>query len=115
AVRPRRVPAAHDAGARDRHAPRPHEPGDGDRARGGRLTPLHDRRTGRQRRQRPDGRPLPAPGRQVMAYLLKGVSVLGAAPTDLVIEDGVISTKAAKNATVIDATGLVALPGLVDV
>ncbi|WP_221323255.1 dihydroorotase [Actinoplanes sp. L3-i22] len=52
----------------------------------------------------------------MMAYLLKGVSVLGAAPTDLVIEDGVISDKpAGQSATVIDATGLVALPGLVDV
>jgi dihydroorotase len=50
-----------------------------------------------------------------MAYLLKGVSVLGAAPTDLFIKDGVISDKADKNAEVIDATGLVALPGLVDV
>lgn len=50
-----------------------------------------------------------------MAYLLKGVSVLGAAPTDLVIKDGVIAAEPDNTAQVIDATGLVALPGLVDV
>ncbi|GAA2656346.1 dihydroorotase [Paractinoplanes durhamensis] len=46
-------------------------------------------------------------------YRLKGVSVLGAAPTDLFITDGLISDKSA-SAEVIDAAGLVALPGLVD-
>ncbi|MEU8238842.1 dihydroorotase [Actinoplanes missouriensis] len=51
----------------------------------------------------------------MMAYLLKGVSVLGAAPTDLVIKDGVIAAEPDNTAQVIDATGLVALPGLVDV
>ncbi|BBH63550.1 dihydroorotase [Actinoplanes sp. OR16] len=50
-----------------------------------------------------------------MAYLLKGVSVLGAEPTDLYIKDGVISDTPDKDADVIDASGLVALPGLVDV
>ncbi|WP_433365600.1 dihydroorotase [Actinoplanes sp. CA-142083] len=48
------------------------------------------------------------------SYLLRGVSVLGGAPTDLVIRDGVISSEAAPDAEVIDAAGLVALPGLVD-
>ncbi|MER7890227.1 dihydroorotase [Micromonospora sp. NPDC094482] len=52
------------------------------------------------------------------AYLVKGVSVLGAAPTDLLIRDGVVAevgaALTAADATVIDAAGLVALPGLVD-
>ncbi|WBB69677.1 dihydroorotase [Micromonospora sp. WMMD812] len=52
------------------------------------------------------------------AYLVKGVSVLGAAPTDLLIRDGVVAEVgadlAAGDATVVDAAGLVALPGLVD-
>ncbi|GIE82738.1 dihydroorotase [Actinoplanes philippinensis] len=50
-----------------------------------------------------------------MAYLIKGVSILGAAPADLFLKDGVISDKADKDAEIIDGTGLVALPGLVDV
>jgi dihydroorotase len=50
-----------------------------------------------------------------MAYLIKGVSILGAAPTDVFLKDGVISDKLDKGAEVVDATGLVALPGLVDV
>ncbi|MEU4680567.1 dihydroorotase [Micromonospora sp. NPDC023737] len=52
------------------------------------------------------------------AYLIKEVSLLGAAPTDLLIRDGVVARTgaglAADGATVIDAAGLVALPGLVD-
>ncbi|TDC37068.1 dihydroorotase [Micromonospora sp. 15K316] len=52
------------------------------------------------------------------AYLIKGVSVLGGAPTDLLIRDGVVAETgadlAAGGATVLDAAGLVALPGLVD-
>ncbi|RKF24489.1 dihydroorotase [Micromonospora globbae] len=52
------------------------------------------------------------------AYLIKGVSPLGAAPTDLLIRDGVVaeagSGLSAAGATVVDADGLVALPGLVD-
>ncbi|MFC4064937.1 dihydroorotase [Actinoplanes subglobosus] len=51
----------------------------------------------------------------MMAYLIKGVSILGGAPTDLFLKDGVISDQADKSAEVIDAAGLVALPGLVDV
>ncbi|MEU8656449.1 dihydroorotase [Actinoplanes philippinensis] len=51
----------------------------------------------------------------MMAYLIKGVSILGAAPTDLFLKDGVISDKVDKDAEIIDGTGLVALPGLVDV
>ncbi|MEV4282827.1 dihydroorotase [Actinoplanes xinjiangensis] len=50
----------------------------------------------------------------MMAYLIKGVSILGAAPTDLFIKDGVIAAPF-EDAEVIDAAGLVALPGLVDV
>jgi dihydroorotase len=48
------------------------------------------------------------------AYLLRGVSVLGAAPTDLLLRDGVISSGSSSGAEIIDATGLVGLPGLVD-
>ncbi|MFI5892854.1 dihydroorotase [Actinoplanes sp. NPDC051513] len=48
------------------------------------------------------------------SYVLRNVSVLGAAPADLVLRDGVISSEAASGAQVIDASGLVALPGLVD-
>jgi dihydroorotase len=49
-------------------------------------------------------------------YVIKGVSVLGGEPTDLVVRDGVIADAggSARGATVIDADGLVALPGLVD-
>ncbi|WP_109589327.1 dihydroorotase [Actinoplanes xinjiangensis] len=50
----------------------------------------------------------------MMAYLIKGVSILGAAPTDLFIKDGVIAAPF-EGAEVVDAGGLVALPGLVDV
>jgi dihydroorotase len=49
-----------------------------------------------------------------MAYLIKGVSVLGGEPTDLLIRDGHIAGGDAGTADVIDAAGLVALPGLVD-
>ncbi|MEV4710915.1 dihydroorotase [Micromonospora sp. NPDC049374] len=52
------------------------------------------------------------------SYLIRNVSVLGAAPTDLLIRDGVVAetgtSLSAPDATVIDADGLVALPGLVD-
>ena len=48
------------------------------------------------------------------AFVLRGVSVLGAAPTDLFLRDGVISADAAPGAEIVDAEGLVALPGLVD-
>ena len=49
--------------------------------------------------------------------LVKGASLLGADATDLLIEDGVITeigSLSAPDARVIDADGLVALPGLVD-
>jgi dihydroorotase len=48
------------------------------------------------------------------SYLIKGVSLLGAAPADLVIRDGVIAGPGGRTDEVIDAAGLVALPGLVD-
>ncbi len=55
-------------------------------------------------------------------YLIKAASILGAAPTDLVLSDGVVSEIAAEispssisgGAEVVDAAGLIALPGLVD-
>ncbi|HET8662387.1 MAG TPA: dihydroorotase [Micromonosporaceae bacterium] len=52
------------------------------------------------------------------AYLLKGVSVGGGEPTDLLLRDGVVAAagrgRPAGGAEVVDAEGLVALPGLVD-
>lgn len=52
------------------------------------------------------------------AYLIRGVSVVGAAPTDLLLRDGVVAQTGAglshAGAQVVDADGLVALPGLVD-
>ncbi|MEH1100725.1 dihydroorotase [Micromonospora sp. CPCC 205561] len=52
------------------------------------------------------------------SYLISNVSVVGAAPTDLLIRDGVVAAVGAgldaPEATVVDGTGLVALPGLVD-
>ena len=53
-------------------------------------------------------------------YLIKNAAILGGEPTDLLLEDGVIKPRSAPISTgrrdveVIDATGLVALPGLVD-
>ncbi|MGC9668589.1 dihydroorotase [Planosporangium sp. 12N6] len=53
-----------------------------------------------------------------MTYLIKGVSVLGGPVTDLLVRDGVVAELgtglSAAGARVIDADGLVALPGLVD-
>ncbi len=54
-----------------------------------------------------------------MRYLLKGVSPLGGAPTDVLIADGLVAGLGADlvaddDVTVIDGTGLVLLPGLVD-
>ena len=52
------------------------------------------------------------------SYLVKGVSVLGGEPTDLLIRDGVVAEVGtgltAKKTQTVDADGLVALPGLVD-
>ncbi len=56
-----------------------------------------------------------------MSYLLTGVAPLGGDPTDILLTDGLITAIGADAAVsapagtdVIDATGLVALPGLVD-
>ena len=52
-------------------------------------------------------------------YLIRGASILGGEPADLLIRDGVIAETgtglSVDGATVIDAAGLVALPGMVDV
>jgi dihydroorotase len=52
------------------------------------------------------------------AFLVKGVRVLGAEPTDLLLRDGMVAEigagLTAAGAEVIEADGLVALPGLVD-
>jgi dihydroorotase len=52
----------------------------------------------------------------VSTYLIKNVAVLGGTPQDLLLKDGVIrdAADAPADAEVIDATGLIALPGLVD-
>jgi dihydroorotase len=58
----------------------------------------------------------------VTTYLIKGVSLLGGEPTDVVLRDGTVSEIAAEISTgsisggceVVEAQGLVALPGLVD-
>jgi len=56
----------------------------------------------------------------VTSYLLRGVRVLGGPATDLLLRDGVVaavgrvSAAAGKVAEIVDADGLVALPGLVD-
>ncbi|HZN70928.1 MAG TPA: dihydroorotase [Micromonosporaceae bacterium] len=51
-------------------------------------------------------------------YLLKGVSIVGGEPTDVLVRDGVVAEVggglSAAGADVVDADGLVALPGLVD-
>ncbi len=51
-------------------------------------------------------------------YLVRGARVLGGAPTDLLLRDGVVAATGtgldAGGAAVVDADGLVALPGLVD-
>jgi len=51
-------------------------------------------------------------------YLIRGAAVLGGDSTDLLIEDGVVRSVGrgltADGATVVDADGLIALPGLVD-
>lgn len=48
------------------------------------------------------------------SYLITGVSVLDAAPADLAIVDGRVAAGAPDDAQVIDGSGLIALPGLVD-
>jgi len=54
----------------------------------------------------------------VTTYLIRGAALLGGTPTDLLLEDGVIAGigdgLAADGAEIVDATGLIALPGLVD-
>jgi dihydroorotase len=53
----------------------------------------------------------------VTAYLIRGARVLGGEPSDLLLQDGVIGdvADAPASAVRVDAAGLVALPGLVDV
>jgi dihydroorotase len=53
-----------------------------------------------------------------VTYLVKGARLLGGPPTDLLLRDGVVAEVgpglSAAGATVLDADGLIALPGLVD-
>ncbi|HEY9525360.1 MAG TPA: amidohydrolase family protein, partial [Thermopolyspora sp.] len=52
----------------------------------------------------------------VTGYVIKGARVLGGAPADLLIRDGVITEigTGLSGGEVVDADGLIALPGLVD-
>jgi dihydroorotase len=52
----------------------------------------------------------------VTSYVLRGANVLGQASADLVLKDGVIAdlADAPADAIIVDADGLIALPGLVD-
>jgi dihydroorotase len=50
----------------------------------------------------------------VTGFLLKGVRVLGGELQDLLLRDGVVAEGRVAGAEVVDADGLVALPGLVD-
>ena len=58
------------------------------------------------------------PGRGTAAWLIRGAQPLGGAATDILIRDGAIAGigdgLAAPGARVLDAAGLIALPGLVD-
>jgi dihydroorotase len=51
-------------------------------------------------------------------YLIKNVSIVGGAPTDILVRDGVVAAVEpdlrVESADVIDGSGLIALPGLVD-
>lgn len=53
-----------------------------------------------------------------MSFLIKGASIVGGSTADLLLRDGVVAevgeNLSAAGAEVLDATGLVALPGLVD-
>ncbi|HEX2361148.1 MAG TPA: dihydroorotase [Jiangellaceae bacterium] len=53
-----------------------------------------------------------------MTWIVRGARLLGAEPTDLLLRDGRIEEigagLAAKNASILEADGLIALPGLVD-
>src|SRR4051812_45716045 len=53
---------------------------------------------------------------RVSTYLIKSVSVLGGTPTDLLLRDGVVAdpADAPADAEIVDGTGMVLLPGLVD-
>src|SRR5207248_2653364 len=119
-----------------RHASRPHEPGRGDRRGRGGLGAVDDRGAGGQRRHHPDGRPVPAPGRHRVpggspvnakvnatadAWLIRGAMIAGsdAGAADILLKDGSIeaiaaSISSAAGVHVIEAAGLIALPGLVD-
>jgi dihydroorotase len=54
-----------------------------------------------------------------VTYVIRGARVLGGPPTDLLLRDGVVAAtgagaKTARGAEIVDADGLIALPGLVD-
>jgi dihydroorotase len=51
----------------------------------------------------------------VTSYLIQGARILGGEPTDFLVRDGVLAFgETDASAEVVDATGLIALPGLVD-
>src|SRR5690606_22495749 len=111
-----------------------------DLRRGGRQPTVGDRRAGRERRRRPHGRAVSDPGRLVRerhdrgdpmsprpsstSVLVTGASLLGEDVRDVLVLDGVIAAIAdagtlaadprAAGVRHVDGTGLVLLPGLVD-
>src|SRR4051794_29244149 len=48
------------------------------------------------------------------SWVIKGVRAMGGAPTDLYVDNGELVESAPSGAEVLEADGLVALPGLVD-
>src|SRR5699024_2511470 len=120
-LRPDPQPARAAAHGRAHLPPRPDEPRARDRGRRRRRGAVGRARAGLQRARDPDGRALPparrGPSRRngLMSLVIKGASLLGEETRDLYVDDaGVLVDSAPSGAETIDADGLVALPGLVD-
>src|SRR5262249_30324761 len=115
-------------------APGPDKSRSRDRLRRRGFQPVAHPRAGVQRRRRPDGRALPAPDRARLGrrrrmsdsggpLLLRGGRVLDPAagrdgPFDVLLEGGVVTEVGAnlqpRGARVFDASGLLVLPGFID-
>src|SRR5690606_29932067 len=124
-VGPRRRAARPASGGYDCVAPRTHESRARDFGACRRLAPGGHPRPGHQRCVDTDGGALPralrlgsAGGRGVTTTLIRGARLPDGSTQDLLIEDGVIAERGGSlsraGARVIDADGLIALPGLVD-
>ena len=131
-LRPRRPPDGDAAGPHDRDAPRPDGPRHGDHRRRRRLRPLGDRRAGHQRGRRADGRALPAARRRrdhavaeenelSTTYLIKNVADPRRRPDRPAAarrrdrrRGSAGSPRPSRRRGRSTPTGLIALPGLVD-